>query len=158
LPLLLHVYDPADRPGDQVYTWEMLAYLSGNPFFTMVHARTPGPTGYAKVLQSLWNYGEDMVICEQDIVPSFARVEELLKCQADFCAFDYNLSHGVPWTLCEGATGLGLSKISKKARLRIIPTPAVPQHAHRDMPGLLAERLPPVHVHRPLVKHHHGLA
>lgn len=158
MPLVLHVYDPFDRPEDQVLTWEALARMTNLPYARLAHQRTLTPVGYARALQGHWHYGEALVIVEQDIVPRLGQVEELLACEHKFCAFDYNLSHGVPWSECPGAIGLGLSKISKAARLAVTATPAVPQHAHRDMPGLLAERLPPVHVHRPLIEHHHGAA
>ena len=156
--LVLHVYDPFDRPADQVLTWEALARVQERQFFTVLHIRTMGQTGYAEALERHWTGQWDFVICEQDIVPSTGLIDELVRCSGDFCAFDYNLSHGVPWSHCEGATGFGLSKITYRARMAVTATPHVPQTGHRDMPGLLAERLPKVHIHRPLVEHHHGQA
>ena len=158
MALLIHVYDPTDRPADQVYTWEALAQLDRGLRYPTVHVRTMGQTGYAKALEHYWLIPGDLVICEQDIVPGLSRFNELVACEQPFCAFDYNLSHGVPWSSCEGSVGFGLSKISEGARRAVRATPKVPQTGHRDMPGLLSERLPTVHVHYPLVEHYHGRA
>lgn len=156
--LLLHVYDPTDRPADQVWTWEALARLEVPWGTDTWHLRTPGQLGYAKALAAAWGEGGDLVVVEQDIVPRTDEIAELVACHRPFCAFDYRLSHGVLWSKCPGAVGFGLSRITKVARNSVAADPPVPQVAHRDVCGMLADRLPPVHVHQPPVEHHHGLA
>jgi hypothetical protein len=156
--LLLHVYHPDKRPEDQQRTWAALEGFERSQVFPVLHYATTGPDGYWKALEACWKVTGPLVVLEQDIVPRVDQVDELLCCDEPYCAFDFRLAHGVPWSQVKGGHGFGLAKFSVAARSSIVATPQVPHAPWPDTVPLLHERLAPVHVHGPLIEHHHGLA
>lgn len=154
-PTLLHVYDPKCRPADQVQTWEALGTLQVADLVDVVHAATIGPTSYAAALQDHWEVPGDLLVCEQDIVPRVWHLIELLDCPEDFCTWDYMLANGVAWSSKPEWFGAGLVKYGPSARAYVVERPQVPQMTWKGMPARLRWRLPPFHVHRPLVLHNH---
>lgn len=153
--LVLHVYEPKDRPEDQIETWEALARLTALNCYSVQHERTEGEYGYAEVLARYWSWPSSLLIWEQDIVAVYHQVVELEACLEPFCAFDYYLASGTLWSKVPNAVGWGLSRLSPEARASVKESPPVPHHRFVGMPARLKDRLPPVHVHRPPVKHNH---
>lgn len=153
--LVLHVYEPRCRPADQIETWEALARLGGPNAWTVRHERTEGEFGYAEVLARYWPGLGGLVIWEQDIVAGHDELAELAYCPEPFCAFDYRLSSGTLWSEVPSAVGWGLSRVSEDARRGVKESPPVPRHRFIGMPARLKDRLPPVHVHQPPVRHNH---
>lgn len=156
--LILHVYHPDKRRDDQVATWAALWVLAVDPLVPIVHYKTTGADGYWKALEAVWHHSGDIVVLEQDIVPRPHHVAELAECDHGYCAWDFNLAHGIPWSEVDGGHGFGLAKFSRYARFAIEARPQVPHVAWPDTVPALHERLAPVHIHRPLIEHHHGLA
>jgi hypothetical protein len=152
---LLHPYDPACRPADQVETWDALADPQMVSLGEWWHVATVGPLAYAQALQRLWEVPGDLVVIEQDIVARSWHLIELADCPEAFCAFDYLLANGEPWTAHDEHFGAGLVKYGQAARAAVVERPQVPQSTWRGMPALLRWRLPPFHVHRPMVTHNH---
>lgn len=84
-------------------------------------------------------------------------VAELRACPEPVCAFDFKLSHGVPWSEVPDGTGIGLWKATEPAR-RVVPsTPQVPQVPWHDLAWHLWQTVGPAHLHRPLIGHNHHL-
>jgi hypothetical protein len=156
--LLLHVYHPDKRREDQEATWAALSALEATQEFGIVHFATTGPDGYWKALETCWGVPGNLVVLEQDIVPTIDHIDELQVCARPYCAFDFRLAHGVPWSQVKGGHGFGLAKFSATARRSIVARPQVPHAPWPDTVPLLHERLAPVHIHGPLIEHHHGLA
>lgn len=152
---LLHLYCPGLRPADQTPTWEALADLRRLNGVNVVDCAGPDALDNARALQANWWLPDDLLTLEQDIVPTVAQVRELVGCREPVCAFDFRLSHGVPWSEVPGGTGIGLWKASERARRWVTSTPQVPQVPWHDLAGELWERVGPAHVHRPLVAHNH---
>jgi hypothetical protein len=153
--VLLHLYCPGKRPADQCETWEALAFMGHLSWLEVRHRPGPGAVDNARHLNMYWDGPGDLLTVEQDIVPTLGLVEELVYCPEPFCAFDFLLGCGVPWSQVPGGTGIGLAKISERARKAVTATPPVPQVPWHDLAAALWERLGPAHVHRPLVKHNH---
>lgn len=152
---LLHLYCPGLRPADQTPTWEALTILDGLVDLHIMHCPGPDPLDNARALQRRWRGADDLLVCEQDIVPRVGHIRDLVECREPVCAFDFKLSHGVPWSEVPGGTGIGLWKASAEARKAVTATPAVPQVPWHDLAAELWKRVGPAHVHRPLITHNH---
>lgn len=155
---LLHLYCPGSRPGDQTTTWEALATCRWPDGLDIKHCPGPDPLDNARWLATFWDLPGDLLTLEQDIIVTPWHVRSLLECKRHFCAFDFLLAHGVPWTEVPGGTGIGLAKMSATARAAVQSRPAAPQVPWHDLAGVLFERMPAVHVHRPLIGHNHKAA
>ena len=155
---VLHVYNDWDRPLDQLATRTALETEPWPDGVEIVHEQTPGQLGYAQAVAKHWDYDGDLIICEQDIVPTVALVDRLIACPGEFCAYNYRLTCGVPWADLPKLVGLGLCKMTACARKGVAERPAVPMTGHRDFSAMLPLRLPEVHVHWQLVEHHHDKA
>jgi hypothetical protein len=156
--VLLHVYHPDKRPEDQTGTWRALATINWPVCMTIEHYETVTDYSYADALMSVWEYPGDVLVLEQDIVPTWDHVDELLHCTRPYCAWDFRLAHGILWSEVPGGHGFGLAKFSEEARHSIIARPKVQRLSWPDTVPALHERLAPVHVHQPCIEHHHGLA
>lgn len=156
--LVLHVYHPAKRLDDQAATWAFLSAVQADLGVPVVHYPTEGADGYWRALELVWAYPGDIVTVEQDIVPTVDQIAELGDCPQGYCAFDFRLANGVPWSDLADGHGFGLAKFSEARRAAIVARPAVPHVPWPDTVPFVHETLKPVHVHRPAVEHHHGLA
>jgi hypothetical protein len=154
---LLHLYCPGLRPADQTPTWEALVALRRGYGFDVVDCPGPDPLDNAKALQRHWGDSGDLLTLEQDIVPTWDHISDLLVCQYPVCAYDFRLSHGVPWSEVPGGTGIGLWKATPWARKAVKAHPQVPQVPWHDLAAMLWERVGPAHVHGPLITHNHRL-
>lgn len=152
---LLHLYCPGKRPADQVSTWEALATCTWPDDLEIVHCPGPDPLDNACWVAQAWDRPGDLLTLEQDIIVTAWAVKVLRDCPMDFCAFDFLLGNGVPWTEVPGGTGIGLAKMSASARQAVDARPAVPQVPWHDLAAELFARMPPAHVHRPLIGHNH---
>lgn len=155
---LLHLYCPGSRPADQTATWEALATCEWPRGLSIVHCPGPEPLDNARWVEMHWDLDGDLITLEQDILVTPWHINDLRHCGSDFCAFDFTLAHGVPWTEVPGGTGIGLAKMSRAARAAVVPVPACPQVPWHDLADELFSRMPPVHVHRPLIGHNHRAA
>jgi hypothetical protein len=121
----------------------------------VVHYTTLGEDGYWRALEAVWDHDGAVVVIEGDIVATAGDIADLTGCPEPYCARDFALAHGVPWSEVPGGHGFGLCKFTRAARDAITAWPAVPHVAWPDTVPALHERLGPVHVHRPLIEHHH---
>jgi hypothetical protein len=156
--LLLHVYHPDKRAEDQVFTWAATHDLERTSALVVVHYPTLGEDGYWRALELVWGHPGAIIVLEQDIVPKLAHIVELARCPQHYCAYDFRLANGVPWSTLPDGHGFGLTKIDQVARDGILAQPPVPHVAWPDTVPTMHERLRPVHVHGPRIEHHHGLA
>lgn len=153
--ILLHPYVPGHRPADQCPTWEALSQLDMLGIDEVRHVPCTGPSNYAWALRDLVDAGEDVIVVEQDIVPTQEQWTDLRWCRKSFCAADYLVEAGVLWSRIPGGFGLGLAKISADAYVQIVETPQVPLVHWRDLAGVMRERLGPPHLHAGPVQHNH---
>lgn len=84
---------------------------------------------YARLLTRLWTGAGDLVVCEQDVVPSPDQLEAIVDCTHDWCSWPYDQAgyQRVPM--------LGLAKLSGALRARHpdLPRAALTDsHRHRD--------------------------
>jgi len=156
--LLLHVFHPDKRTDDQLGTWAFCQAVETFADWIFVHYPTTGEDGYWRALELVWGHNGPVVVLEQDIVPTVDHINRLLYCQRPYCAYDFRLAHGVPWSEVTGGHGFGLAKFSEAARSSIAARPQVPHTPWPDTVPTVHLRLAPVHVHQPVVEHHHGLA
>lgn len=153
--ILLHVYHPNKRREDQEATWAFCTEFERHEGTVVVHYPTKGPDGYWQALELVWGYDGHVVVLEQDIVPTWRHIVDLLACPPGYCSWDFKLAHGVPWSKVPGGHGFGLAKFSAGLRSSILPRPQVPHLPWPDTVPALHERLGDCHVHRPLIEHHH---
>lgn len=60
---------------------------------------------YGRLLRELWEDGETVYLCEHDMVPTLAQLEEIAACSCDYGCFPY------AWTTCVGPA-MGATKFS----------------------------------------------
>jgi hypothetical protein len=154
--LIFHPYVPNFEPASRVLpTWEALGRWSERTDLDVRHQPCNTPTDYAFALAHLWGRPVTLVVVEHDVVPTDEALVQLLRCPVHFCAFDYEVADGLCWSEVEGAVAFGFAKISLAARRAVKATPAVPAVPWPQLAGVLGQRLPPPHLHRPAVVHNH---
>ena len=153
--LVLHVFNPTDRPTDQVETWRALDVWPATDTYMQRHEPTIDIYDYAYVLRKWWVYPGDLVVVEQDIVLTYADFLKMRMCRSPVCAFDYPMDDGRSWTAVSDYGAFGAIKISLRARQAVVATPAVPRVTWSEVAMLVGERLPVPHLHTPALKHNH---
>ncbi len=102
------------RINDQLETWQALESVREG--FAVVDAFLVGEQDYDKALKDVWGKG-DLVVVEQDIVPTLEMIASLFGCGEDWCIYEYEIRYmdgkSPPFTV---QTGLGLTKLSLKAQ------------------------------------------
>lgn len=157
-PIFLHPYAPSVRPDDQVLTWDWLRAMGPEMPGPVLHWATTTSDGYWRALESVWDWNGPLVVLEHDIVPCWSYLTSLLGCPEEYCAYDYRLANGQPWSELKGGHGFGFAKLGPGRRGNIVPRPQVPHLPFPDVVAELHHRLGAVHIHYPRIEHHHGLA
>lgn len=128
-----------------------------------------GPDGYLDFVASEWGT-EDLVVLEDDKVPTAWDLVGLMACTAPWCLFPYKPRGGVEnlaeW-LENRTFALGLARFSLEAQLAV-PTSAWLTHLRHKEPGRegqvmldraievpMRERVGPAHVHPRFITHNH---
>lgn len=153
--IVLHPYAPDARPADQLPTWEALGNLDMTGITEVRHVRCTGQFDYARALAQVYEDGDAAIIVEHDITWTHEQWGDIRWCRKPFCAFDYEVGPCRLWSDIPGGLGLGLAKVRVDGWEHITQTPAVPIVPWSQVAGALVDRLPPVHLHRPPVWHHH---
>jgi len=88
--LILHPYS-LTRWEEQQETWDALRKIeSANLGIIVKDVRCDGPQDYDKALKRVWG-NHNLVICEQDIVPTLEMIQRLASCNEYVCAQAYRL-------------------------------------------------------------------
>jgi hypothetical protein len=102
------------RINDQLETWQALELIRHN--FSVVDAFCVDDYDYDKALKGVWGKG-DLIVLEQDVVPTLEMIQNLLGCDKPWCIFEYEIRYmddkNPPFT---PQTGLGLTKFSSEAQ------------------------------------------
>jgi len=64
------------------------------------------PYAYATLMAQLWNHGSDLIVIEQDMVPTPQQISSLIACPEQWCSHFYHVGAAVY------TTGLGFCKFS----------------------------------------------
>jgi hypothetical protein len=155
LATLLHLYCPGKRPETQADTWEALALNVWPDDLRIVHCPGPLLDDNGRAVSAYWDDPGDLLIIEQDIVPSSGHVGALRECPRPFCAWDFIVSGGRPWSSLPDGSGIGLCKIAPGLRASIRRRPMYRKVPWMDLAAVMFAELGPVHVHRPLITHRH---
>jgi hypothetical protein len=158
--LVLHPYSSA-RQEDQLETWEFLNLIRGR--FTVIDAECVGIYGYNTFLSTFWGQ-EDLIIVEQDIVPTLLDLDEIIACPEPYCVFPYAAHWKPVTTLIEWrrgtVKGLGFVKIEKEAQA-LAPVKEWEfrtswRHLDEKIFNAFRRRGWSYHIHERAVKHNHG--
>lgn len=138
------------------------AVMAWGGSYTFEQLDRTDPHAYAKALVSWWEFGLDLVVVEQDIVPAPGMIQGLLACPQPWCGHAYHVGEG------RYAYGLGLCKFNS---LLIAERPTAAMLAMRDMNGKFNRIEWPsvneaierqvsrfgftIHLHEPVVEHLH---
>lgn len=69
-------------------TWAAVLQAGGAAQFL---ALDPDDVGaYGRLVRRLWAKGEDMIICEHDVVPTRAQISALRQCDHGWCSYGYD--------------------------------------------------------------------
>ncbi len=101
--------------SEQQETWAALEVIRKE--FTVIDVFVNLKGEYDDALKALWTGMEDLLIVEQDIVPSLELVREVAMCKSELCACKYTVSYKddvlKPYFL---AYGFGFTKYSAKVQ------------------------------------------
>jgi hypothetical protein len=157
---VLHFYSSM-RQQQQTGTWAFLGSIEKE--VEVVHILADGENDYPVELAKRWGI-EDLVIIEQDKVPTRLDLEEIIACPRLACIFPYAVRFYPVTRLSVWRQsfpyGLGFVKFRKEAQ------EAVPSSKWRDTGTFRAldrriekpmiERLGPMHLHERFILHNHG--
>jgi hypothetical protein len=127
----------------QAETWEALRAIRQK--FSVVDKALEGPEGYDDFLLEYWGK-DDLIIVEQDIVPSLAQVESMIHCSEPWCAYRYqfhyielpNKPKLQPYYL---ATGFGFTKIALNVQTVIPSSSWYKKGDWRDLDSRVVDRI-----------------
>lgn len=87
-PLVLHPFVPDHRAGDQVSTWRLLHALPTDRY-EVVHWPCDNFLRYHDLIRRYWESDADLILIEQDVVPTIDQLAELLACPEPVCTVPY---------------------------------------------------------------------
>lgn len=77
--MIFHAFNPLVRPDDQVETWKALKYLTFYfPEIRIFNVPCFDDHDYEFQLSRVWGKHDDILIVEQDIVPTFQSVNDMM--------------------------------------------------------------------------------
>lgn len=158
--LIVHPFS-FDRPKDKKETWDFVTQLRAAGYAVIdreVHRQT-----YPDQLGEYWGE-DDLIILEDDKVPTMEDFLELAACPHPACIFPYPSTSWVETTVDDWNKhrpyGLGFVKFSLEVQIE------VPLSAwHRGFRNTQCDRIievpviakfGPMHIHQRLIKHVHG--
>lgn len=156
--IILHPYGE-DRPADKAETWTFLEPLRG--CFNILDLRVQRET-YPDTMGLYWGK-EDIIIIEDDKVPTYTDFYELLKCMRLFCIFPYPPSmswgYGLEMWKRKFPYGMGFVKFSLEAQ-KAVPFSAWDRTFRNDQFDRIIEvpmikKLGPMHLHERMIRHNH---
>jgi hypothetical protein len=102
------------RFNEQLETWQALEEIRNS--FPVVDAFLVDEQDYDKALEGVWGKG-DLIVVEQDIVPTVEMIAGLFGCDKPWCIYEYEIRYmddkNPPFY---PQTGLGLTKFSCEAQ------------------------------------------
>lgn len=179
MTILVHCRTP-DRAKDKIETTEFIKYIrelnspslkiysfeAGNDHGTLGQAPDAYDNMYYEYIKQLWGL-DDMIILEDDKVPTLDNLGELIHCKANFCVFPYRFSW--PKFITHPITrmtdwkwnypfGLGFCKFSLQVQKEITPDHwgYSKKELDRSISIPVIGRFGLPHIHEEWVKHNHG--
>ena len=174
--LILHPYGDT-RKDDQKQTWDFLAQvrvlakvrsLVPEHKLEVIDRNVTGKWGYVDFVKEYWGT-DDIIILEDDKVPTMRDLRELIDCPEPFCCFPHSVNFQFITTMRQWRKfhpyTTGFVKFSKEAQLRLPPDKWAPfifsykeerPSVDKAIEEPLTEIYGPMHLHERMVKHNHG--
>jgi len=110
---------------------------------------------YWDALKGIWPQGGRILLVEHDIEPTLEQIAEVAGCPEPVCAIAYPYP-GVPRLVDAGFLKVDIDRcpVGWNEPWSVLPEGA--RWHWRDVSCYLRGRLPPIHVHEGLVRHHRG--
>jgi carbohydrate-selective porin OprB len=178
--LIFHPYVAGVRPGDQAACWAGLedCRKRGHWRIEDFEIAAGDKTAYARALDAMLAFGEDVTVVEHDMAIHYDQIRELEECEHPLCVFAYyvgNSWHGtvvpelahrymqfgeeniIPFdSRLADRVSLGVARFKAGALDHVVQRPRVPRVAYTDLAWRLSVVIDrPWHVHWPAVAHHH---
>ena len=167
--IILHPWT-SGRNADKLETWRFVEsiklYCAGNGI-TVVNRNINRPMDYTDMMKEFWGR-EDLIVLEDDKVPTLADLKELVGCPHAYCCFPYPISFYfyTPMSLWEDdfPMTLGFVKFSLLAQ-KNLPVHEWPAPEKGRWPGWgldarierpMIERFGPMHLHKKWIRHNHN--
>jgi hypothetical protein len=158
--IVLHPYC-GKRPETQEETWHFLSTVRDR--FHVIDRLCDGESDYPKFLMEYWGV-TNMVVIEQDKVPTLLDLQEIADCQRTHCCFPY-ACRGLAVTSMSSwrihfPYSLGFVKFSLRAQTWTPPSEWRQRHTwkslDRAIEGPMIARLGEFHLHERFIGHNHG--
>lgn len=133
----------------------------------MVDFLTEAKDDYPNLMKSWWGR-DDLIVVEQDKVPTMADFDEIVSCPKSHCIFPHHISF-YPWTTRRMWTkafpyGLGFVKFNLQIQRDIPVSEWIPidfsagavGSLDRSIEEPMTRRFGPMHLHGRFIKHNHG--
>lgn len=165
--IILHPYS-TNRFKDKIETWKFVDSIRNK--YNIVDSLINAPTSYHELIKQYWSK-DDLIVIEDDKVPTIIDLEELINCPKLFCVFPYPISSYNKTTMDDWTInfpyGLGFVKIAKYIQDNITPdfSYKVYQKPYRqgtymtldrqiEQPIIQQLNIQP-HIHNHFIKHNH---
>jgi hypothetical protein len=138
----------------QAETWEALKAIRQK--YHVVDRALEGSDGYDNFLLEYWGR-DDLIIVEQDVVPTLEQVNSLVECSEPWCAYKYQFHYIIlpnkpklqPYYI---ATGFGFTKIALKIQALIPSSLWYRKGDWRDLDSRVVDQI----IRAGFTQHFHG--
>ncbi len=164
--IILHPWS-SGRTGDKLETWRTVA-KARDAGYDIVSRNINRPMDYADLLKEFWGK-DDLIVWEDDKVPTMADLKELVECRHAYCCFPHPVSfyfytpmslwgRNFPYTL-------GFVKFSKLVQENVPVSDWLPPDPAHPSPGWgldrrieepMIKRFGPMHLHPRMIRHNHN--
>lgn len=158
--VILHPYC-SKRAKTQAETWRFLLRIDGK--YHIVNRCCDGDVDYPNLLLEYWGK-DDIVVIEQDKVPTEQDLEEIINCPEWACIFPYTvwwfaITQREMWEK-HFPYGLGFVKFKREIQ-QVFPSEMWEQRntyvaLDRAIERPMIKKFGPMHLHQRWVKHNHG--
>lgn len=158
--IILHPFSTGEYERKRE-TWGFVGELKHNGY-EVESRNVDGPMDYPDLLKEFWGRDE-LVILEDDKVPTLADFKELIECKHAYCCFPYPVSMLVFTTMSlwryRFPYSLGFVKFSKVVQQNVPASEWYREGLHWGLDGMIErpmiQQYGPFHLHETWIKHNH---
>lgn len=159
--IILHPWT-SGRTEDKLETWRTIAKATDGGY-DIVSRNIDAPAAYFDLMKEFWGR-DDLIVWEDDKVPTMADLKELVECRHAYCCFPHPVSFYfyTPMSLWTDRFpySLGFVKFSRLVQEKIPSSTWYKEGKHFGVDRMIEEPMigqyGPFHIHKRFIKHNHN--